>query len=172
MQILNIHERSIARPAAAVGALIDTLSSDGDALWPRSLWPAMRFDRPLSVGADGGHGPIGYAVTEYRPGNYVRFRFSGPKGFNGHHWFDLVPEGEGACTLRHTIAMDARGLGLLLWGTAIRHLHDAVIEDAFSTAEVSLGLQPTVRPWSAWVRFLRRLMAGRSARPQGFEVRE
>ncbi|HEX8961806.1 MAG TPA: hypothetical protein VF801_02275 [Rhodocyclaceae bacterium] len=168
MRIANIHERRIGRPAPEVGRLIDTLASEADALWPRSLWPAMRFDRPLGVGAEGGHGPIGYAVSEYRPGNYIRFRFSAPRGFNGHHWFDVRPDGDAACVLRHTLAMDARGTGLLLWTLAIRALHDAVLEDAFATAEASLGLAPQLRPWTPWVRLLRRIIAGRHARPQAF----
>lgn len=170
MRIANIHERRIGRPAPEVGRLIDTLASEADALWPRSLWPAMRFNRPLGVGAEGGHGPIGYAVSEYRPGHYIRFRFSAPRGFDGHHWFDLVPEGDGACVLRHTIAMDARGSGLLLWGLAIRHLHDALIEDAMTTAEISLGAAPKITPWTPWVRLLRRLVVGRRARPQAFRA--
>jgi hypothetical protein len=168
VRVLNVHERRIPRPAAEVSRLIDTLASDGDALWPRHLWPAMRFDRPLGVGADGGHGPIRYAVGEYRPGHAIRFRFSAPRGFDGNHGFDVRPDGEDACVLRHTIAMDARGTGLLLWLLAIRALHDAVLEDALATAEVSLGLAPRVQPWSAWVKLLRRLIAGRRARAQAF----
>lgn len=136
MHVLNIHERRFARPAAEVGALLDTLASDNDALWPRSLWPALRFDRPLGVGTDGGHGPIRYSVVEFAPGRCVKFRFSGPRGFDGHHWFEVVPDGE-ACRLSHTIEMDARGPALLTWPLAIRHLHDALLEDAFATAEVS-----------------------------------
>ena len=93
MRVLNIHERRLAAPAAAVGALLDSLASDADALWPRSAWPAMRFDRPLGVGAVGGHGPIPYAVEEYHPGRLVSFRFLGPRGFNGHHRFEVLPGG-------------------------------------------------------------------------------
>jgi hypothetical protein len=167
MQVLNIHERRIPRPAAEVGALLDSLASDSDRLWPRTLWPAMRFDRPLGVGADGGHGPVGYAVTEYHPGRYVRFRFSAPRGFDGHHWFEVCEDGD-ACVMRHTIEMEARGPALVTWPLAIRHLHDALLEDAFATAEMSLGLAPTVKPWSGWVKLLRRLAVGRRARPQEF----
>jgi hypothetical protein len=170
VRIANIHERRIPRPAAQVGQLIDTLASGDDRLWPHALWPAMRFDRALGVGAGGGHGPIGYAVSEYRPGNYIRFRFTEPRGFDGHHWFDLTAEGETACVLRHTIAMDARGSGLLLWGLAIRHLHDALVEDAMTTAEVSLGVAPQVMPWTPWVRLLRWAVVGRRARPQTFRA--
>ena len=39
------------------GRLLDGLSAADDRLWPKDRWPAMRFDRPLKVGARGGHGP-------------------------------------------------------------------------------------------------------------------
>lgn len=125
----------------------------------------MRFDRPLGVGANGGHGPIRYAVVDHEPGWYIRFKFSVPRGFIGHHWLEAVPEGNGTL-LRHTIAMNTEGWALLTWPLFIRSLHDAVLEDAFATAEVSLGLTPTIVPWSPWVRFLRRAMSGCKARPQ------
>ena len=91
MPVLNIHERIIAAPLDSVGRLIDSLSSPDDRLWPQELWPAMRFDRPLAVGARGGHGPIRYDVAAYAPGRSVRFRFTGPKGFNGFHELAAEP---------------------------------------------------------------------------------
>ncbi len=165
MQVVNIHQRRFPRPPGEVGRLLDTLASEDDTLWPCSLWPAMRFDRPLGVGADGGHGPVGYVVVEYDPGRRIRFRFSAPRGFNGHHEFEVLPESDGA-TLRHTIDMNAEGPALLTWPLAIRWLHDACLEDAFATAEVSLGLAPTIQPWSLWVKLLRLAMAGGKAKPQ------
>jgi hypothetical protein len=167
LHVVNIHQRSIARPIEEVGRLLDSLASDHDQLWPCALWPAMRFDRPLGIGADGGHGPVGYSVIDYEPGKRVRFRFSRPAGFNGWHELEVLPEGDGA-RLRHTIEINATGPALLTWPLAIRWLHDACLEDAFATAEVSLGLAPTVVPWSPWVKLLRRAMAGGKATPQRF----
>jgi hypothetical protein len=167
LHVVNIHQRTIARPTTEVGRLLDSLASDQDLLWPRGLWPAMRFDRPLAVGADGGHGPVGYAVIEYEPGRRVRFRFSRPAGFNGWHELEVLPQGDGTL-IRHTIEMDATGPALLTWPLAIRWLHDACLEDAFATAEASLGLTPTVVPWSPWVKLLRWIMTGSKARPQCF----
>jgi hypothetical protein len=167
LRVLNVHQRSIPRPAAEVGRLIDSLASERDRLWPRALWPAMRFDRPLGVGADGGHGPIRYSVVAYEPGRRVRFRFSAPRGFNGWHELEVLSEGDGT-QLRHTLEMNTEGRALLTWPLAIRWLHDACLEDAFATAEASLGLAPTVVPWSPWVKFLRRAMSGGKSRPQAF----
>lgn len=103
--VRNVHERVL--PASAC-ALIDTLSSSDDRLWPRATWPAQRFDRPLGVGAVGGHGPVRYDVVAYEPGRRVRFRFLGPAGFDGHHEYEAVPAGAG-CVLRHTLVVRPRG---------------------------------------------------------------
>jgi len=160
MKVINVHERELPTSPARVGALLDSLSSPQDALWPAHSWPPMRFDRPLSVGARGGHGPVGYIVEAYAPGESIRFRFTAPKGFDGCHWFDVRATGPDGCVLRHTIEMTAHGRALLSWPLAIRFLHDALLEDALATAQASLGLPPLVRKWSAWVKVLRWLVAG------------
>jgi hypothetical protein len=90
MEVLNIHERAFDAESAKVGSLIDSLSSEDDRLWPRHIWPRMKFDRPLCVGAKGGHGPIRYFVEQYIPGKSIKFRFTGPKGFDGCHTFELM----------------------------------------------------------------------------------
>ena len=56
--ILNVHERELPASAGDVGRLLDQVGSVDDPLWPAPTWPPVRFDRPLAVGADGGHGPI------------------------------------------------------------------------------------------------------------------
>jgi hypothetical protein len=143
---------------AAVGALINTLASRDDRLWPLGKWPPMRFDRPLAAGAVGGHGPIHYSVEEYHPSQSIVFRFSAPRGFDGTHRFE-VEDRQGTTVLRHVIDMRATGPALLSWPMAIRSLHNAAIEDCFDQATISLGIQ-LERParWSAYVRLLRALM--------------
>ena len=166
MQVLNIHEREIPAAAADAGALLDALASDNDGLWPKAFWPRIRFDRPLGVGAVGGHGPIPYVVEEYRAGQMLKFRFLGPRGFNGYHWLEVLPAGERGVILRHTISMRIEGLALLSWPLVIRPLHDALLEDAMALAQASLGAVPVVRPWSLWVKCLRWTMTGGRARSQ------
>lgn len=167
MNVLNIHERQIPVKASELGMLIDALASDHDALWPKEVWPRLRFDRALGVGAIGGHGPIDYLVEEFCPSQMVKFRFLSPRGFDGVHWLEVIEEGENNAILRHTISMRAGGLALLLWLIVIRPLHDALLEDALAKAQATMGLTPLVRPWSTWVRFLRWTMSrGRARRQQ------
>jgi hypothetical protein len=65
MKVVNIHEREFQSTPDRIGALIDSLASPQDALWPKRSWPRMEFDRALNVGARGGHGPIRYFVEAY-----------------------------------------------------------------------------------------------------------
>lgn len=166
MEVLNIHERGLDAGVETVGTLIDALASDRDRLWPKAVWPALRLDRPLCVGAAGGHGPISYLVEDYQPGRMVKFRFTGPRGFIGHHWLEVLPGAGQGTLLRHTIQMRTAGMALLSWPLVVKPLHDALLEDALALAQASLGATPVVRPWSCWVRVLRWAMSGGRARAQ------
>jgi hypothetical protein len=139
MHVRNVHEREFDLPLATVGEVIDTLASKNDRLWPREAWPPMRFDRPLSVGAVGGHGPVRYSIEEYQPGRLILFRFLGPSGFNGTHRFE-VEDQHGRTVLRHVLEMRAVGRARLSWPLLFRPLHNALIEDGFDRAAASLGV--------------------------------
>lgn len=78
--VLNVHERVLTCSEEALASLIDGLAGDEDRLRPRGAWPPMTFDRPLEVGATGGHGPIRYRVSDYVRGHWIRFRFTEPRG--------------------------------------------------------------------------------------------
>lgn len=166
MKVLNVHERELSASRKQVGALIDSLSSKQDSLWPRHTWPRMEFDRPLEVGAVGGHGPIRYFVESYSPASSIRFRFTGPKGFNGHHRYEIVEINPVLCVLRHTLEMEAVGLAVISWPLIYRPLHDALIEDSLALAQTMLGQPPLVYQWSVWVKFLRWLVSKGQARAQ------
>lgn len=155
MKVTNVHQRLFHAPPAKVGALIDALASPQDVLWRQDAWPRMKFDRPLGVGARGGHGPIRYDVEAYRTGHSIRFRFTGPKGLDGWHGLEVL-EATGAYTvLEHRIEMRIRGWALLTWPLLYRHMHDALTEDAFAAAQIALGEQPRRVPWTRYVRLLR-----------------
>ena len=158
MHVRNVHVRRFAASPEAVGRLIDALASPGDRLWPHDRWPAMRLDRPLGVGAAGGHGPIRYAVDAYVPGRLARYRFTAPRGLVGTHRYEIWAT-DGGCDLAHVMEIDAVGAARLTWPLVFRPLHDALIEDSLDHAARALGEPPAEAPWSARVRVLRWLLA-------------
>lgn len=152
----NIHARDLSATREQVAGLIASLSSADDRLWPRQWWPAMRFDRPLSVGADGGHGPIRYVVADYTPGLSITFRFTSPRGFHGTHSYLIEPIDDTHTRLRHEIVMHISGLALLSWPLVYRPLHNALLEDSLDIAAANLqGSEPARRQWAWGVRLLR-----------------
>jgi hypothetical protein len=158
MDVVNIHSKSFTVDAKHLGALIDSLASTEDMLWPGEAWPAIRFDRPLGIGARGGHGPIRYSVTEYEPGRRVRFVFHGPVGFDGFHELRLESGENGSCRLVHELRMRTHGRASLTWPLIFRPLHDALIEDALARAAGSLGTEVKAPQWSWYVRVLRSVL--------------
>jgi hypothetical protein len=152
--IRNVHEREYPVDPARLGELLDQVAGPGSPLWPVDKWPPMILDRPLSVGADGGHGPIRYRCTAYVPGRRAEFTFAPGFIAAGTHTFEVLDRG----ALRHTMIVRLRGAGRLLWPLAIRWLHDACLEDLLDHAADSLGHAPaTPARHSPLVRLLRRL---------------
>ena len=165
MKIYNVHERTFKASEDQLGDILDSLSGPDDKMWPGDRWPPMRLDKPLSVGASGGHGPVRYSVTEYVPGRKVSFEFAQKgleSGLLGGHSFDVRSSDNGA-TLRHILWADSGLIPWLKWAILIRPLHDALLEDALD--KVERGLTGTVEKpakWSAWVRVLRSIVAGKN----------
>jgi hypothetical protein len=157
MRVHNVHFRDLSVPPSVVGGLLDSLSGRDDILWPTASWPAMRFDRPLQVGAAGGHGPIRYTVESYTPGHAVTFRFTAPPGFNGTHSFVVGATPTGT-RISHELTMVATGSANFSWLLVFRPLHDALIEDALHRAVIACGLSEPAPAWSAWVRMLRAML--------------
>ncbi|WP_425484946.1 SRPBCC family protein [Amycolatopsis anabasis] len=158
--VSNVHQREYPVPPEELGRLLDTLSGVDDRLWPPG-WPPMRFDAPLGVGADGGHGQIRYRVTAYQPGRRVEFRFDPAGGLAGEHFVEVL-DGERAdhSVLRHTaIGRPVTPRMRVLWALAIRWMHDAVLEELLDRAADELGHPPRRRARrSPWVRLLRKAM--------------
>jgi hypothetical protein len=135
--IHNAHAREIAAPTEVVGAILDTLGSPGDRVWASDIWVAepVVFDRPLGVGADGGHGSIRYSVVEYQPGRRIVFRFSPGGGLSGSHGFELEAVGPDQTRITHFLEAQTslwmRPLVPILIGW-----HDAMVETAFDRVEL------------------------------------
>jgi hypothetical protein len=161
--IHNVHQRELRTTEARLGELLGEIGGPADPFWPRR-WPRLELDRPLGVGADGGHGRIRYTVTDYQPGRRVVFRFQTPTPFDGTHRFEVLPgSGPDTAVLRHVLEGRPLGVqGWLSWVLVIRWLHDACLEDLLERAARAVG-DPPARParWSAWVRLCRLLVSAR-----------
>jgi hypothetical protein len=150
--VTNEHARRLPASAEVVGRLLDRLGSPGDPLWPSPPWVPMRLDRPLSVGADGGHGPVRYYVSRYEPGRLVEFTFHERTGLLGTHTFEVEPAGSDACELRHRLIARPVGIQQIMWPALIRSCHDTVLEHLLDNAELAVtgrGARPVVYPWRA-----------------------
>src|SRR6266536_4507342 len=146
--IYNVHERSYPVDSERLGELLDRVADRDSPLWP-PRWPPMILDRPLGVGASGGHGPVRYRCTAYSPGRHAQFTFTVP-AVDGTHTFEVD-----GTTLRHTLRARPRGTGHLIWPLMFRWLHDACLEDLLDHAADSLDHPPARRArWSPWVRLL------------------
>ncbi|MFI6937705.1 SRPBCC family protein [Streptomyces sp. NPDC050418] len=132
-RIRSVHERVIEAPAEAVGALLDRLSAEDDPIFPTPAWDPMHFDRPLQVGAVGGHGPITYEVTEFEPGHRIRFDMTPP--LDGYHEFTVEPLGQGHSRVRHVLELKYSSVGHLGWLAAVKPLHDTIVEEVFDNIE-------------------------------------
>ncbi len=155
MKVTNVHSRVIPQPVAKVAALLATLAGEHDKVWPMEHWPRMKLDKGLVAGSKGGHGPIRYTVSKFEPGRIARFEFSGPKGFLGHHRFELSALGEDRTELKHVIEMKTSGIGTISWSLAYRWLHDALVEDALDKVENHFSKKKKKTEWSLWVKVLR-----------------
>lgn len=152
--IHNVHRVRLPNSAAAVGALLDTLGSAQDRVWPAERWPPMRLEGAPAPGVAASHGPVHYVVTVYEPGFKLGFRFTSPAGFQGGHRFLVLPDGDGAW-FEHHVEIALRGWASLLWPLVFGPLHDALAEDAVARIVRELGGEPVVPRWSLWVRILR-----------------
>ncbi len=139
--IKNVHSRDLGAPA---GPFVDRIQE----LWPPA-WGKQEFDRPLGVGADGGHGPIHYRCTEFVPGESITFEFT---DLTGTHTLSATGD-----VLRHELIGDFDLAARLRWALVIRWLHDACLEDFLDGCERAAGREPAAPArWSLWVRLVRR----------------
>lgn len=112
----------------------------------------------IGEGGEGAEHALVAQVAAYAPGTWVRFAFSGPRGFNGFHEFAVLPVDGQHTVLRHTLAMRTRGPARLSWPLAFRWMHDACLEDSLDRAEAACtGTVSHPSRWSPYVRLLRAL---------------
>ena len=154
----NVHERLVGGSCKDVWALVETLATPNDRVWPHDVWPSMELDRGLAVGSRGGHADVRYHVESVTPGASLVFRFDPPTGLDGVHRFDLEPAGS-ATTVRHTIDARPTDAMRVVWPLVVRWIHDAVVEDALDNVEAALRNESVRRRRpNAYVRQLIRMM--------------
>jgi hypothetical protein len=154
--VRNVHERIVPAPIERVGPLLDRIGGPDDVLWPTPGWQPMVLDRPVAVGAAGGHSSIRYRVTGYEPGRMVEFEFTPGHGIEGRHVISAEPAGPDRTLLRYVSEGRFTGAMRLAWPLAVRWAHDALLEELLDNAERAVGVEPA-RPArrSAYVRLLR-----------------
>ena len=112
------------------------------------------MDRPLGVGASGGHGSIRYGVEEFEPARSVLFRFDPGEGLEGVHGLTVDALGPDRTLLTHHLEVRTTGWvrpvtrPLLTW-------HDTMVETLLDRAEHEATGAP-VRPtrWPLWLKAL------------------
>jgi Protein of unknown function (DUF3995) len=167
MRIENIHTRELPVSAEELGKILDTLAGPDDKIWPIERWPndPIGFDRPLGVGASGGHGPIRYTVTAYEPGRRIAFEFEPGSGLRGGHGLEVEPVGHSAARLRHVLETEVDGIYRVLRRVFLG-MHDALVEDLFDKAELA-ATGRVARParWPRWLRVANRIEVALRPRP-------
>lgn len=131
----------------------------------------MRFDRPLGVGADGGHGSIRYAVVSYEPGRRIVFEFAPNSGLSGTHGFEVDALGPQRSRLTHFLEAQTsawmRPIVPILIGW-----HDAMVETALDRAELEATgslTRPTRIP--RWLRIVNKTEIALARALQGLPAR-
>lgn len=155
MKAINIHSRTIGQPMAKVSQLFKTLATQEDLIWPYENWPAIRFKDGLRVGSHGCHGRIRYTIIDFREGEYIKFQFTKPEGFNGTHELKISEIDKNTTEITHEIRMKTTFKASLLWIFVIRWLHDALIEEAFDKVENHFQNNKKKTTYNFWVKQLR-----------------
>ena len=159
MRIESVHTRELSVAVEELGRLLDTLAGPDDRIWPIERWPndPILFDRPLSVGAKGGHGPIRYTVTAYEPGRLIEFEFDPGSGLRGHHRLEVEPAGSAGSLMRHVLDTEPEGINRLLRPMLLA-MHDALVEDLLDKAELAAtGRLARPAEWPRWLALANRI---------------
>jgi len=118
----------------------------------------MLLNNGLNKDSTGGHGPIGYYVSNYTTGKSIEFTFTKPKEFIGNHKFEIIETSPNTTLLRHTINMSLDIKGIVTWYFAIKWLHDALLEDCLDKVHNQINKGHLQTPHTIWVKYLRNML--------------
>jgi len=135
--VYNAHRRLLDAEADTVGAMIDSIGTTDDLLWPVAESIPIWIQRPLHIGSTGCHGPAAYHVVGHQPRRWIRFEFSRPGCLFGFHEFCVQPASGGGVILQHLLAVRLRPIGWLFYPLGLKPLHDQVIEKLLDNAELA-----------------------------------
>ncbi|MFC0604848.1 hypothetical protein [Winogradskyella pulchriflava] len=138
------------------------MATQNDLVWPYEHWPAIRFNDGMNIGSRGGHGFVRYTIIDFREGEYIKFQFSKPDGFNGIHELKITALNSNTTEIRHEINAKLSFKAVLLWVYAVRWLHDALIEDAFDKVENHFLAEKKETTYNVWVKLLRKIYKSKS----------
>jgi hypothetical protein len=155
MEVINIHQREYNQPSTVISEILETLSSSFDRLWPVEKWPPMVLNNGLKINSFGGHGPIGYYISNYAFGKSIEFTFTKPTEFIGTHKFEIIETAANTTLLRHTINMNLNTKGIVAWYFVIKWLHDALLEDCLNKVHNQINISQIQTPHNFWVKYLR-----------------
>lgn len=162
----NMQTRVVPAHAELVGHLMEGVADPTASVWPSPAWPPLILHNGLEAGSRGGHGPLGYAVTEHDVGRRIVFAFDAASGLAGVHEFSIRSFGADQSLVTHTISARTTGQMRWMWPLVVRWFHEALTRDLFDNIErASAGRlsHPPAR-WSVWVLALRRMRALQSQR--------
>lgn len=161
--VRNVHElRLPSSMREEIVAGIEHLGTGQDVLWPDDRWWPMELDAPPADGGRGGHGPVRYRCTQYRPGfaEFTFHRVAAFKNWNGTHSFQLLEDGD-EMTLRLELVARPGIPEFLIWKVFCEPLHNALVDDMFANCiAMRHDFAPPGRrkPFPRWIRILRRLV--------------
>lgn len=134
-RLVNVHERIVPGTLAQSSELLETILDPDTSVWPFDL-RVLKLDNGLVPGSAGGHGGIGYVVSEHDPGRRVRFVLSPDTPIAGWHEFVLGDVPGAGVRWRHELVIDPVDDQIL---RDIEPSHDRLIEVLFDRVEARLN---------------------------------
>lgn len=121
----------------------------------------MVLNNGLKINSFGGHGPIGYYISNYAIGKSIEFTFTKPKEYIGTHRFEIIETAANTTLLKHSINMSLNSKGIVTWYFAIKWLHDALLEDCLDKVHNQIHKSQIQTPHNFWVKYLRNRLKGK-----------